>query len=176
MTFRFEYPGKLTSILKQNLGSESGDQVGSVDEKKTEVEHLVQVYLKHCTIISVFPNFQAGIDPSPKKKENLTHLKTFCEDDSFLFLFLSVCSVLHDYETVIPARRREPQCGAVKTASECLQTTRDQLYSSEVASQGLFPMSKTTKQKNMYAYIELWPLKTSDYSLMYSSRCSPCPG
>jgi hypothetical protein len=33
MTFRFEYPGKFKSIFKMNLGSESGDKVGSVDEK-----------------------------------------------------------------------------------------------------------------------------------------------
>jgi hypothetical protein len=50
MTFKFEYLGKLNFILKYIVGSESGDQERAFDEKKTEVENLMQVYLSDCCL------------------------------------------------------------------------------------------------------------------------------
>ena len=45
MTFEFEYLGDFEFIFENNLGSWSGDQELAFDEKKTNVENLVQVYL-----------------------------------------------------------------------------------------------------------------------------------
>ncbi len=43
--WKFEYLGKKDFTLKMNLGYESGDQVGFVDEKRPELYNLMQVYL-----------------------------------------------------------------------------------------------------------------------------------
>ncbi len=40
MTFKFEYLSKFKFIFETNLGSESGDKVGSTDEKN-QVENLM---------------------------------------------------------------------------------------------------------------------------------------
>ncbi len=45
MTFEFEYLGDIEFIFENNLGSWSGDQELAFDEKKMNVENLVQVYL-----------------------------------------------------------------------------------------------------------------------------------
>jgi hypothetical protein len=45
LTFEFEYLGEFEFIFENNLGSWSGDQKLDFDEKKTNVENLVQVYL-----------------------------------------------------------------------------------------------------------------------------------
>jgi hypothetical protein len=45
MTSEFDYIGELEFVFENILGSGSGDQVGSFDEKKLEVEKLVKVYL-----------------------------------------------------------------------------------------------------------------------------------
>ncbi len=45
MTFKLEYLGDFEFIFENNLGSWSGDQELAFDEKKTNVENLVQVYL-----------------------------------------------------------------------------------------------------------------------------------
>ncbi len=45
MTIEFEYLGEFKFIFENNLGSWSGDQKLAFDEKKTNVENLVQVYL-----------------------------------------------------------------------------------------------------------------------------------
>jgi hypothetical protein len=48
MTFKFEYLSKFKFIFKKNLGLESGDKVGSIDEKKSEVKKsCVGVSLRH---------------------------------------------------------------------------------------------------------------------------------
>ncbi len=45
MTFEFKYLGEFEFIIENNLGSWSGDEEHAFDEKKTNVENLVQVYL-----------------------------------------------------------------------------------------------------------------------------------
>jgi hypothetical protein len=45
MTFEFEYLGDFEFIFENNLGSWLGDQELAFDEKKLNVENLVQVYL-----------------------------------------------------------------------------------------------------------------------------------
>jgi hypothetical protein len=45
MTFEFEYLGEFTFKFETFLDPETGSQTGSIDEKKTEVENLMQVYL-----------------------------------------------------------------------------------------------------------------------------------
>jgi hypothetical protein len=45
MIFKFEYLGEYGFTFKNNLGSESGNQGGSFDIKKTRVGNLVHLYL-----------------------------------------------------------------------------------------------------------------------------------
>jgi hypothetical protein len=52
VTFEFEYLGEFAFIFEKFLDCETGSKMGSIDEKKIEVENLVQVYktqsLKYC--------------------------------------------------------------------------------------------------------------------------------
>ncbi len=43
MCFEFGYLGEIDFIFETNLGFESGDQMGSCDEKK-DLKNLMQVY------------------------------------------------------------------------------------------------------------------------------------
>jgi hypothetical protein len=43
MSFEFEYLGKIEFIFEQNFVSESWDQGGSFDEKKTKIKNLMHI-------------------------------------------------------------------------------------------------------------------------------------
>ncbi len=45
MTFKFEYLSEFEFIFENNLGAWLGAQELAFDEKKTNIENLVQVYL-----------------------------------------------------------------------------------------------------------------------------------
>jgi hypothetical protein len=45
MNLKVEYLGEIEVIFEMALGNESGNQVGSIHEKKLEVENLVRLSL-----------------------------------------------------------------------------------------------------------------------------------